>query len=249
MANERVLLLDADPELAQVLSADAARAARDLLIVEARALSPGPWTPGAEEPEAGHLGYLVLEGMLSRDVTVLSSRSVELLGPCDVLRPWQEDSTSFAEYSWRALDPVRLALLDRAVAARLARWPELVTALFERSMARTRSLAIHAAIETIVGLEKRLMMLLWHLAERWGHRDRDGAVLPLRLTHEMLGNLAGARRPSVTTALGALERQGAVTRMSTGYRLTGSPPLEEGLPAAVAGGSGRDTGSLASARA
>jgi CRP/FNR family cyclic AMP-dependent transcriptional regulator len=221
---ERVLLLDADRELARALSAESLRAARDALVVETRELGPGPWAVSREEPEPGYLGCLILEGMLSREVSVLGSRSIELLGPGDLIRPWQDGVTSFADASWRILEPVRLAVLDRAVASKLARWPELVTVLVERSMARARALAIHAAIETIVGLEKRILMLLWQLAERWGRREPDGALVPLRLTHEMLALLAGARRPSVTTALGSLERAGAVVRTPAGYKLLGSPP-------------------------
>jgi CRP/FNR family transcriptional regulator, cyclic AMP receptor protein len=234
---KRVLLLDADRELARALSPDTLRTARDQLVAETCELAPGPWIPPGRQP-ADHLGYLVLEGMLSREISVLSSRSVELLGPGDLLRPWQEDLTSFAFPSWHVLEPARMAILDRSVAARISRWPELVTSLVERTMARARAMAIHAAIETIVGLEKRLLMLLWHLAERWGRREPEGALLPLRLTHDMIAQLAGARRPSVTTALGSLERSGALMRTPAGYKLLGSPPtdaFERATRAATAG--------------
>jgi CRP/FNR family cyclic AMP-dependent transcriptional regulator len=223
---ERVLLLDADPELARALPPESRKAAHDALVIETRELTPGPWATSRQDADPGYLGCLILEGMISREVGVLSSRSVELLGPGDLIRPWQEDVTSFADASWHVLEPARLGVLDRSVAIRLAHWPELVTALVERSMSRARALAIHNAIETIVGLEKRILMLLWQLAERWGRREPDGALVPLRLTHEMLAQLAGARRPSVTTALGSLERAGALVRTPSGYKLLGSPPVD-----------------------
>jgi Crp-like helix-turn-helix protein len=44
----------------------------------------------------------------------------------------------------------------------------------------------------------------------------SGVVVPLELTHEALGHLVGARRPTVTLALSELGRQGAVTRRADG---------------------------------
>jgi hypothetical protein len=53
----------------------------------------------------------------------------------------------------------------------------------------------------------------------------DGVLLPVRLTHRVLARLVGARRPSVTTAVGSLERDGRLTRPPEGgWLLHGSPP-------------------------
>jgi DNA-binding IclR family transcriptional regulator len=50
-------------------------------------------------------------------------------------------------------------------------------------------------------------------------------LLPLRLTHETLAGLSGAQRPSVTTALRTLERDGALRRDEQGgWLLLGDPP-------------------------
>jgi CRP/FNR family transcriptional regulator, cyclic AMP receptor protein len=69
-----------------------------------------------------------------------------------------------------------------------------------------------------------LLTLFWHLAERWGRVTPDGVLLPLTLSHRMLGQLVGARRPTVSTALGALTRAGEVSRALDGtWLLTGSP--------------------------
>ena len=40
----------------------------------------------------------------------------------------------------------------------------------------------------------------------------DGVVVPLQLTHEALGQLVGARRPTVTLALKMLCDRGAIER-------------------------------------
>ena len=123
------------------------------------------------------------------------------------------------------MEPVRLAVLDRRVGTLICSHPELSAALLDRLTLRTRSLAIHAATENMRGLEGRLLALFWHLAERWGRRDHGVVVLPIRLTHETLGLLAGARRPSVTTAIGGLTERGAITRGEDGtWMLHGLPP-------------------------
>jgi hypothetical protein len=73
-------------------------------------------------------------------------------------------------------------------------------------------------------VDARVQALLWHLADRWGHVTLDGVVVPARLTHDMIGRLVGAHRPSVTTALSELTRSGRISRLPHGWLLTGDPP-------------------------
>ena len=123
------------------------------------------------------------------------------------------------------MEPVRAAVLDRRVAEGLCASPELSAALLDRLTLRTRSLAIYAATENIRGLEDRLVALFCHLAERWGHREEGGVVVPIHLTHETLSLLVGARRPSVTTALGRLAQRGILERRTASeWVLHGLPP-------------------------
>src|SRR5947208_755394 len=72
------------------------------------------------------------------------------------------------------------------------------------------------AIAQMTRVDDRVLMLLWHLSERWGRVRRDGILLPLRLPHKAIARLIGARRPSVTTAIGALERRGDLERRADG---------------------------------
>ncbi len=76
----------------------------------------------------------------------------------------------------------------------------------------------------MVGVEKRLKMLLWALAERWGRVDNGAVHLPVRLSHQDLAHLVGARRPTVTSALGKLREAGALEETSSGWRLSGQSP-------------------------
>lgn len=221
-------LLDADPDLGRYLAPDSVRALQASLHADVLELDPGPWVPPDSPPETGHLGYLILSGMLVRRVTVDRSRSGELLAGGDLIRPWVEDPVSFCDADWRAMERSRLAILGRSVALRLCARPELNAALLDKQMERSRSLAINAATENIRGLDTRLLMLFWQLAERWGRREQGQVVVPLRLTHETLSLLVGARRPSVTTALSSLAAQGALRRSADGgWTLTGAPPPPE----------------------
>jgi CRP-like cAMP-binding protein len=52
--------------------------------------------------------------------------------------------------------------------------------------------------------------------------------VPVGLPHRTLATLVGARRPSVTTALTGLAREGLVERTAEGWLLHGDP--EEVLP-------------------
>ena len=62
----------------------------------------------------------------------------------------------------------------------------------------------------------RLRALFAHLADRWGRVTPEGIVLPLRLTHTVIAQLTGLRRPSVSISLGELERAGEIVRLTKG---------------------------------
>src|SRR3954452_7744478 len=86
---------------------------------------------------------------------------------------------------------------------------------------RARWLSFRLAMKEIMRVEGRILILLWAMSERWGVVTPRGVHVKLRLTHEALGKLVGARRPSVTTAIGALTAAGELERMADGYRLYG----------------------------
>ncbi len=222
----RFQLLQLDPDLGSNLRSEQFELARSQVTVPVLDLDPGDWQPDRGEPDPAHLGYMLVAGLMFRELEVGGARSIELLSVGDLLRPWLEDAASFVEARWRAVEPVRLAVLDPLAAARVARWPSLTAAIVDRGLRRSRSLAVSAALENIRGIDQRLWILFWHLAERWGRREADGGVvIPLRLTHETLAVLVGARRPTTSTALADLSRRGLVERLgSEGWRLHGSPP-------------------------
>ena len=177
----------------------------------------------------GGFGLLVLAGLLIRRVGRDGRFGAELLCSGDILRPWEHDgeqTTVPFETTWRLLVPTRLAVLDMAWAGRMGRFPEIGAALVGRALDRSRRLAVNMAIAQHPRLEMRLEVLFWHLAERLGHVHTDGVHLTLPVTHETLGNLVAARRPSVSAALGALAERGVVRRHGDGWILLGDPPAD-----------------------
>jgi hypothetical protein len=172
----------------------------------------------------------VVDGLLSREVDVLGRRCVELLGHADVMRPWswdEEGSHVRAEVGWVVLEPTRLAVLDHDLVKRIVPWPQIGLELFNRGTRRAHNLAVALAISHHQRVDDRLLLTLWHLAERWGRVRRDGIVVPLPLSHQRLADLVGAQRPSVTTAMGELARAGALSRSGDGHWvLHGAPPAE-----------------------
>jgi CRP-like cAMP-binding protein len=225
-----VAVLEADASLGAHLELASFSAARREALAPVQALGRGRWHwEQAPLGPGSSLGVLVLEGMLTRRQDIGDLSFVEILGEGDLLRPWtSEESTTLAgTASWRVLAPTRIALLDRDFALRTRHWPEIAAALLERSTMRSQALVITLAIHGAVRVKDRLLLMLWHLADRWGHVTPRGTVLPVPLTHESFAQLIGARRSPVTVALGELRREGLVRRERRGmWLLSGEPPLE-----------------------
>ncbi|MGI8414525.1 MAG: helix-turn-helix domain-containing protein [Solirubrobacteraceae bacterium] len=226
-----ISIVDADPELAELLDESERERARREALTRVRRLSPGAWdAANAVEPELHHRGFLIVDGLLSREVDVLGRRCVELLGAGDVLRPWRWDpdgSHVHAEVGWTVLDPARLAVLDHGLVVRMTPWPQLGVELFARGTRRAHALAVVLAIAHHQRVDDRLLLTLWQLADRWGRVSPQGIVVPLSLSHQRLADLVGAHRPSVTTAMGDLVRAGSVSRREDGiWMLHGAPPAQ-----------------------
>ena len=137
-------LLELDPELGRLLASDRAREATAELRVRLSLVPRGLWDAdrlSSAHPE--HVGLLMLDGMLAREVLIADTVSTELLGPGDVVRPWRDGDRRGCcthEVRWTVLADVRLAVLDRRFAGRLVRFPE-VNAMIDRAAERSRAAA------------------------------------------------------------------------------------------------------------
>ncbi len=226
-----ISIVDADPDLADLLDESELLRARRQALTRERRLPTGDWDVSrAIEPDKHHRGFLIIDGLLTRDVTVLGRDCVEPLAAGDVLRPWRwddEGSHVHAEVGWAVLEPTRLAVLDHGLVERMNPWPELGVELFARGTRRAHHLAVALAIAHHQRVDDRLLLTLWHLAERWGRVGPKGIAVSLPLSHQRLADLVGSHRPSVTKAMGELARAGRVSRRKDGvWVLHGSPPGE-----------------------
>lgn len=240
-----VSVLGEDPGLAEWLDREAAAAAEEAAGAPLLELDPGRWSPRVDPSVVrGHLGLLVLDGLLARHVTIDALGSTEFLGSGDLLRPWGVDSGTLAQASiqWEVLTPTRLAVLDRHFATRMQEWPEVMAALLDRTDQRARSLAFQLALRQAVRVEDRVLVALRHLADRWGRVGVQGTSLTLPKTSgAVLARIVGARRQSVSAALSSLRRQGLVERRADGtwilHAYTGAEALTPGRRASDLGGS------------
>ena len=223
-----VRLLDADPDLAAGLSHAEWDQARRAVVVPAVRRLAGTWTP--PDDTRGTIGALVVGGMLIRAGSTFGRPHLHVIGPGDMV-----DGRILAdpENAWRVLDDAHLAVLDDRFVRAARRWPPLIGGLARRLFETQREQETIAAIVAMPRVEDRLLALLCHLACRWGHVTPDGVTVRLPITHEVLGRLAGARRPTVTLALTALKEQHLLRRQSAGTWLLPSDChdwLTDGLP-------------------
>ena len=231
---ETVRLLEVDPDLGAVLSEPRRIEAERELTVRTHVVPVGSWDVSRlAGTSAEHVGLLLLDGVLSRELLVADQVSAELMGPGDLVRPWQGGNRPNllpVDAEWQVLSPLTVAVLDRRFAAELSRYPEITSVLLDRLAERSLRLATTQAISQLTRVDRRLRALFWHLAERWGRVSAQGVIVPLALTHRILGQLVGARRPTVSTALAELAEQGELTRRPDGsWLLRGDPPDAEAL--------------------
>jgi CRP/FNR family cyclic AMP-dependent transcriptional regulator len=196
-------LLDLDSELAESLEVGMRLAARRMTAAVVFEADAGDLDLDRRLAELGRgPGILIIEGVLAVNVTVGDRIASELLGSGDLL----ERDTSEPDELFTCS-----TVLDDGFTERVRRWPQLTQVLLTRAERRTHSLNVQRAITSQPRLEIRLALLLLHLASRWGHVEPGGVRLTLPLTHQLLGRLVAAERPSVSHALARLARSGLVT--------------------------------------
>jgi CRP/FNR family cyclic AMP-dependent transcriptional regulator len=213
-------VLTADPSLGDGLDPERFAAAEERLIAASGALEPASESAEWSSPRScSDTSLLIVQGLLMRQPAIDGRQCSELLGPGDVIRPWDgyPEGLPVAEtILWRVLRPTRVAFLDRRFFGDAGAWPEVAGAVVTRAVRRAQSLAAHLTISSMTRVDQRLSLLFWHLAGRWGRVTPEGVRVELPLTHEDLAQLVGAQRPTVTSALTQLSRRDALLREGTG---------------------------------
>jgi CRP/FNR family transcriptional regulator, cyclic AMP receptor protein len=133
-----------------------------------------------------------------------------------VLPPAEDESLS-------ALTDATLVIISTADRERLLEAP-LSARLLVDGLAETLRQK-HAAVASMSRLHHvdRVREKLLELARDHGRVGRDGIRLDFPLTHDLLGEMTGSARETVTRALDELQREGFVERRGRTYSLRVSP--------------------------
>src|SRR5919108_5376997 len=208
-ARPNVNVLEADADLCQGLDEAVADQARRVAIARVEELRRGPCDFDYQNSSCPEFGLLVVRGLLTRKVEIAGGACCELVGPGDVIRPWLEcdpQSPLPMTATWSALVPSSIAVLDHKFAAAVRPWPEISAELMNRLLLRSRWIESQFAVCQRRTVEERVLLMLWQFAHRWGIVVPGGVTLRIPLTHQLLAEVVGAERPTVSTALGRLKR-------------------------------------------
>jgi CRP/FNR family cyclic AMP-dependent transcriptional regulator len=221
---ERVRLLDARPELADYVASaefdEVARVSLPVAAVDGGALE-------LHELLTRHtaFGATVLDGLIMNSLRVGEKTGIQLLGPGDLLLESSDlMPTWLEEVESRAAGSARLGLLGNELLTAAFRWPRLIQGLYASVGEQLQRLTAQVVICQLPRVDDRVLAMLWLLSDSWGQVTPSGVRLPLVLTHETLGALVGARRPTVTLALRNLSQRGAIVHQDSGWLLLELPP-------------------------
>lgn len=197
------------------------------LAARAMHVAAGPFDPRDFMPDPdGWLGLVITSGQLLVEIEAGRGPTGWLVGPDDLLRPWEMDELALtADATWTALSESRLVLLDGDFARRSLDIADVSRALLAKSAQSAHWLLAKSLITATPVIEERLLLLFALIGERWGRATPEGVMINLPLTHRVLASLVGARRPSVSTALGALDEEGLIRRVPRDGWLARRPPL------------------------
>ncbi len=221
---ERIPILDARLELTRHLTADEREELSDFSLPVAT-IEPGAVDMSELLARRRAFGATVLDGIVMSSQRIGEQTGIQLLGPGDLLAPVSDVLPGWlSDVEVRVPAPVRLSLFGNELLAAAFRWPRIVQGLYACLGDQLQRLTAQLVICEIPRVDERVLAMMWLLAESWGQVTSAGVRLPLALTHETLGALVGARRPTITLALRKLTRQGSILHQDTGWLLLELPP-------------------------
>jgi CRP-like cAMP-binding protein len=220
-------LLEIEPDLARYIAREELPDAERVALPVVR-LARGQVSLGELLTRAGAFAAVIVDGVVLQSLQVWERTGLRLLGPGDVLGLGATNYSALRSADeLRCETPVSLALLGREVLLAAHRWPRLVIALLARVAEQSERVSDQLVICQLPRVEDRALAMMWQLAQTWGYVTSHGTVVPLSLTHETLGGMVGARRSTVTLALGRLAEQGAMFRTGDEWLLVAKPPASQ----------------------
>jgi CRP/FNR family transcriptional regulator, cyclic AMP receptor protein len=237
-----VSLLDIEPDLGRGIDSQDWEIARQATRCNLKQLDRREYTLLAGAYGTGDIVGLVLsDGLISHEIALGEHVAFELLTPGDVLllpAAGPDDLDLRAHVTLTALNPAEVIVLSKPFIRAAARWPSLLTNVHRRLEAQRRRLALQGLATHLPRSEDRLLLILWILAGCCGRVTPEGILIPLSLSHESLGRLAAARRPTITLALRKLETTECVRRGPGGH-LTLGPAAHRRVQELTHSGTGR----------
>jgi CRP/FNR family cyclic AMP-dependent transcriptional regulator len=218
-------LLEAEPGLGEQLDPEELEEARRLIVVPAFDISPGVLDLDAvrdADGVAGHCwGMLIVSGAVLNHVRLMDRTCSRLFLPGElVLLDGPINESIPTTWQWTVKRRSRIALLDSRVLVAGQRWPLVMRAVHERAAQVGRHGILNRAISQLPRVEDRLLAFFWMLADQRGSVRSDGIWLDVSLTHDELGQLIGARRPTISLGLRKLADEGHVTAEEDGFLLS-----------------------------
>jgi CRP/FNR family transcriptional regulator, cyclic AMP receptor protein len=194
----------------------------------------GPWDPRtAHTPAARGFTMVVVDGLLLSEVHLRGEPTAQLLLAGETLDPFacRDRVLSSEHMTWRALEDARLAVLGPRFLAATQRFPQLTAALCRQQAAQIDRGIRYAAVTKLPRVEQRIIAFFCTVAEEHGRVVGDGVQVELPLTHEFLGRLIGAKRPTVSLALKTLARDRLLTHEDRQWLLSRHLTALDELPA------------------
>lgn len=220
-----VRLLQVEPDIGSLLSSEERRTAEAELVVPTLSFGRGAADVLEQIDSTSAFAAMTIEGILTQELRLGDQLGTRLLGPGDIVQrdvdalPMVLNSARFV-----AATPAQIALLGDEFLLATRRWPRLLTGLLARGKQQADRLAAQLVICQLPRVDQRVLAMMWLLAESWGRVTSAGTRLSMSLTHDVLGALVGARRPTITLALRELTERGAIARQDHGWLLLQEPP-------------------------
>jgi CRP/FNR family transcriptional regulator, cyclic AMP receptor protein len=227
-----IRLLAAAPDLADFLTPEERQEADRIALPVLRLEGPVEISELLLRENA--FAALVIDGMVFRQLRLGEQPTLRIFAPGELVATGAAPASMLLVQSeCRAVDPTHLAVLGIEFLAGAHRWPRLIAGLQARMADSQERLVTQLAICQLPRVQDRILAMLWLLADSWGRVTPAGTSLSLSLTHEALGALVGARRPTVTLALRELTERGALVHQDRGWLLLEPPPAPDPDPAEI----------------
>lgn len=213
-----VSLLDIEPELARFIAPAESSAARRATRATEVVLEPGRFNPSTVLAHGrGGFAAVIASGLIAREISIGGRATLQLLGPGDLFSSEPADVETFeVTETWAAAVPTHVAILDDRLLLAIRHWPRLLRGICAVLQQGQHTALLQLGISHIGPVEDRIVGLFAILGDRWGRMTPEGITIAIPLTHTAIGQMIGARRPTVTLGMRSLAQRGHLRRQDDG---------------------------------